>query len=37
MLRQAFQDGLMVLQITGSVTTAVLAVAAPLALHALRR
>lgn len=37
MLRQAFQDALMTLQITGSVSAAIIVVAAPLALHAFRR
>ena len=37
MLRQLFQDALMALQITGSVTAAIMVVAAPFAVLALRR
>lgn len=37
MFRQAFYDGLMALQVTGSLTTAVLVAASPLALRAFRR
>jgi hypothetical protein len=37
MLRQAFHDALMTLQVTGSVTTAIIVAASPLALRALRR
>lgn len=37
MLRQLFQDALMTLQITGSVTAALLVAAAPLAVYAFYR
>ncbi len=37
MLRQVFNDALMTLQITGSVSAAVFAAAAPIALRAFRR
>jgi hypothetical protein len=37
MLRQILQDALMALQITGSVTVAIMAVAAPFALRAFHR
>jgi hypothetical protein len=37
MLRQAFHDALMTLQITGSVTTAIIVAASPLACGTLRR
>lgn len=37
MLRQILQDAMLTLQVTGSVTAAILVVAAPLAVHALRR
>lgn len=37
MARQIFQEALMTLQITGSVTAALIVAAAPLAVHAFRR
>lgn len=36
-MRQIFQDALMTLQVTGSVSAAIMVAAAPLALHAFRR
>lgn len=37
MMRQIFQDALMTLQVTGSVTAALMVAAAPLAIHVFRR
>ena len=37
MLRQAFHDALITLQVTGSVATAIIVAASPLARRALRR
>ncbi len=37
MLRQIFQDALMTLQVTGSISAAILIAAAPLAIHVFRR
>jgi hypothetical protein len=37
MLRQAFHDALMTLQVTGSFTTAIIVAASPIARRAFRR